>query len=157
MMRMLGGHPDRQRIPSIGLVAQDKGLDTLGGQELDLMPQGLQRSGPVVGSTANLHGDERLLTLGKECAYLVALELMALNFGRFGIDRVELKHVLGDIHTDDGQHLGRWHGGTSGHEAVAMSGHCATSTPLQRALGLCSHGVPGEQRRCRWRRPCKFP
>ncbi len=109
----------------------------------------MQRSGPVVGTAAGFHGNQRLLAVCKERCDLLALELVALNLAGFGIHKVELKHVLGDIHSDNGLSCGRLHGGASSHEVVATNFHFGTLMPLLRGPNLCKGGVSGVQRRCR--------
>ncbi len=73
----------------------------LGGQQLDLMPQRLQRSGPMVRTTTGLHRNERLLTIDKVCGYSITLELVPGELACRGIHDVELEHVLGNIHSND--------------------------------------------------------
>ena len=47
-VKLLGCYPGGLSITDIGLVAQDKEADMFGWQQPHLMPQRLQRSGPVV-------------------------------------------------------------------------------------------------------------
>lgn len=54
-VRLLSSHPDRLRVHGVGLVAQQEGLDVLGRQQLDLVPQGTDHPRPVVGCAARLH------------------------------------------------------------------------------------------------------
>ncbi len=122
-----------------------------GGQQLDLMSQRLQRSGPVVRTATSLHRDERLLTIGKECGYSITPELVPGDLACLGIHDVQLEHVLGNIHSDDWQRCSKLHGGASGSKVVATNFHFGTLMPLPPGPTL--YRVTG-QRRCRWRRPC---
>ena len=115
-VELLSRHPDGLGITGIGLVAQDKGADMFGWQQLHFIPQCLRRSGPVVRPATGLQRDERPLTIGKECGHPITPEFVPRDFAGLGIYDVELEHVLGDIHSDDGQHCGRLHGGASGSQ-----------------------------------------
>jgi hypothetical protein len=113
----------------------------LGGQQLHLMPQRLQRSGLVVCPATGLQRDERPLTIGKEGSHPVTPEFVPRDFAGRGIHDVQLKHALGNIHSDDWQRCGRLHGGASGSQVVATNFHFGTLMPLPR--GPTSYRVMG--------------
>ena len=57
-----------------------------------------------MGTATCLHGYQRLVLIGEKCRHTVALEFVPLNLACFDMDDVELKYVLGNIHSDDGLH-----------------------------------------------------
>jgi hypothetical protein len=73
------------------------------------------------------------LAVGEELGYLGTLELAPLDFARLGIHDMELEDIFGNIHSNDGQLCGRFHGGTSRFEVVATNNlHSGTLMPLLR-------------------------
>src|SRR5450830_476956 len=73
------------------------------------MAMGLQDAAPIVGAATSLDGDERRLTIDEELQHLIALELGALDLTGLRIHDMDLKHILGNVHSDDRQFCGTLH------------------------------------------------
>jgi len=73
-----------------------------------------------------------VLARGKEGTDTTALQFVPLDLPGLRVDRVDLKHALGNIHSDDGQMWCRLHGGASGVQVVQVNLHFGTSMPLPR-------------------------
>jgi hypothetical protein len=84
-----------------GLALQPVGRDEVGGDYAGVQTNAAQTACPMVGAGARLHGDEATgWQLGAPEQEFVATEGPARDTLPTGVNRVNLQHALGQIHTD---------------------------------------------------------